>query len=207
LPKAIYCNQLCSRAGCSVARYSRKLSHVNYDGSFGTESWISKLAPTSHVTPSGCAFEKRFDGGVAHNSIRLRKARQTTDRYRAASTKKRRTAIRNTLPQRASLDPAPVVTVRLQTLPNTAVGTHARSIDPALILLTGVDASFNFDFNDYLHNASLCAAPPHCATLSERSIPDLFHFRHGNFLTASIIIVSSVSANSLRAPTPVSPRI
>src|SRR5271165_2335896 len=26
---------------CSVARYSRKFSHVNYDGSFGTESGIS----------------------------------------------------------------------------------------------------------------------------------------------------------------------
>ena len=28
-------------AYCSVARYSRKFSHVNYDGSFGTESGIS----------------------------------------------------------------------------------------------------------------------------------------------------------------------
>jgi hypothetical protein len=33
------------------------------------------------------------------------------------------------------------------------------------------------------------------------SAPDLFHFRDGNFLTSSVIIVSSVSANSLRAHT------
>jgi len=69
------------------------------------------------------------------------------------------------------------------------------------MLLTGVDASFDFDFNDYLHSASLCAAPRHRATLSKRSAPDLFHFRDGNFLTSSVIIVSSVSANSLRAHT------
>jgi hypothetical protein len=49
------------------------------------------------------AFEKRLDGGIAHDSIRLRKARQATDRHRAAPTKKRRTAIRNTFPQKASL--------------------------------------------------------------------------------------------------------
>ena len=96
--------------------------------------------------------------------------------------------------------------MRLQTLPNTAVGTHARSIDPALMLLTGVDASFDFDFNDYLHSASLCAAPRHRATLSKRSAPDLFHFRDGNFLTSSVIIVSSVSANSLRAHTQFAPQ-
>jgi catalase len=29
---------------CSVARYSRKFSHVNCDGSFGTESWISSVS-------------------------------------------------------------------------------------------------------------------------------------------------------------------
>src|SRR5271165_3435325 len=28
---------------CSVARYSRKFSHVNYDGSFGTESGLSPV--------------------------------------------------------------------------------------------------------------------------------------------------------------------
>jgi hypothetical protein len=28
---------------CSVARYSRKFSHVNCDGSFGTESGISTV--------------------------------------------------------------------------------------------------------------------------------------------------------------------
>jgi hypothetical protein len=72
------------------------------------------------------------------------------------------------------------------------------------MLLTGVDASFDFDFNDYLHSASLCAAPRHRATLSKRSAPDLFHFRDGNFLTSSVIIVSSVSANSLRAHSQVS---
>jgi len=32
-------------------------------------------------------------------------------------------------------------------------------------------------------------------------LPDLFHFRDGNFLTSSVIIVSSVSANRLRANT------
>ena len=41
--------------------------------------------------------------------------------------------------------------MRFQTLRNAAVGTHTRSIDPALILLTGVGASFDFHFNNYLH--------------------------------------------------------
>ena len=91
--------------------------------------------------------------------------------------------------------------MRFQTLRNPAVRTRARRLDPALILLTGVDASFDFNFNDDLHSASLCAAAPHCATLSERSIPDLFHSRVGNFLTSSVIIVSPVSGNSQRAHT------
>ena len=89
--------------------------------------------------------------------------------------------------------------MRLQTLPNPAVGALARSTDPALMLLTGIDAGFDFDFNDYLHSAFLCAAPPHRATLSQRSIPDFFQFRNGNFLTSSVIIVYPVSGNRLRA--------
>jgi hypothetical protein len=78
--------------------------------------------------------------------------------------------------------------VRLQTLPNTAIGALARSIDTALMLLAGIDASFDFNFNDYLHSASLCPAPRHCATARTGSIPDLSHFRVGNFLTSSVII-------------------
>ena len=41
--------------------------------------------------------------------------------------------------------------MRFQALRNAAVGTHTRSIDPALMLLTGVGASFDFHFNNYLH--------------------------------------------------------
>jgi hypothetical protein len=88
--------------------------------------------------------------------------------------------------------------VRLQTLRHAAVGTHARSIDPTLILLAGVDASFDFDFNDYLHSASLCAASNPPQLLATRKTPDLLHFRIGNFLTSSVIIVSPVSGNRLR---------
>jgi hypothetical protein len=76
--------------------------------------------------------------------------------------------------------------VRFQTLPNTAVGALARSTDPALMLLAGIDAGFDFDFNDYLHSAFFCAAPPDRATLSQRSIPDFFHFRNGNSLTGCV---------------------
>jgi len=89
--------------------------------------------------------------------------------------------------------------VRLQTLPNAAVGAHARSTDPALILLAGVGASFDFDFNDYLHIASLSAVPQPCATARNVQNPDLVHFPLGNFLTSSVIIVSPVSGNRLRA--------
>src|SRR5208337_601551 len=96
-------------------------------------------------------------------------------------------------------DPAPVIAVRLQTLRNAAVGAHARSTDPALILLAGVGASFDFDFNDYLHIASLSAVPQPCATARNVQNPDLVHFPLGNFLTSSVIIVSPVSVNRLRA--------
>jgi hypothetical protein len=89
--------------------------------------------------------------------------------------------------------------VRPQTLRNAAARTHARRLDPALILLTGVDASFDFDFNDYLHSASLMPSTSSLRNCSERSIPDLFHFRDGNFITSSVIIVSPVSGNRLRA--------
>jgi hypothetical protein len=60
-------------------------------------------AKTPHVTPSGSAFEKFFDGGVAHDSIRLREARLAADHHCAAPTKKRRAAICNTFPQTVSL--------------------------------------------------------------------------------------------------------
>jgi hypothetical protein len=78
--------------------------------------------------------------------------------------------------------------VRLQTLPNTAIGALARSTDTALMLLASIDASFDFDFNDYLHSACLCPAPRYSATARTGSIPDLLHFRVGNFLTSSVII-------------------
>src|SRR5208283_597059 len=81
---------------------------------------------------------------------------------------------------------------------HAAVVTNARSIDPTLILLAGVDASFDFDFNDYLHIASLSAAPQPSATARNTQNPDLVHFRIGNFLTSSVIIVSPVSGNRLR---------
>ena len=42
------------------------------------------------------------------------------------------------------------------------------------------------------------SSPCNC---SERSIPDFFHFRDGNFLTSSVMIVSPVSGNRLRAHT------
>jgi tetratricopeptide (TPR) repeat protein len=89
--------------------------------------------------------------------------------------------------------------VRLQTLRNAAVGTLAGSIDPALILLAGVGASLDFHFNNYLHPASLCAAPHPFATPSEITNPDLLHFPSGNVFTSSVFIVFSVSGNSLRA--------
>jgi hypothetical protein len=91
--------------------------------------------------------------------------------------------------------------MRLQTLRNTAVGAHARSTDPALILLPGVGASFDFDFNDYLHIASLSAAPQPSATARNARNPDLVHFPLGNFFTSSVIIVSPVSGNRLRTHT------
>jgi hypothetical protein len=56
------------------------------------------------------------------------------------------------------------------------------------MLLAGIDASFDFNFNDYLHSASLCPAPPYSATAPNGSIPDLSHFQIGNFLTSSVII-------------------
>src|SRR5208283_2417191 len=74
-----------------------------------------------------------------------------------------------------------------------------RSTDPALILLAGVGASFDFDFNDYLHIASLSALPQPCATARNVQNPDLVHFPLGNFLTSSVIIVSPVSGDRLRA--------
>ena len=75
--------------------------------------------------------------------------------------------------------PTPVIAVGLQTLRNAAVGTRPGSTDPALILLAGVGASFNF--NDYLHPASLCAAPHHCATARSPHPPISFIFRSENF--------------------------
>jgi hypothetical protein len=89
--------------------------------------------------------------------------------------------------------------VRLQTLRNAAVGTRAGSSDPALILLASVNASFNFHFNDYLHPASLCSVPHPYATASQMTNLDLLHFPAGNFFSSSVIIVYSVSGNSLRA--------
>ena len=83
-------------------------------------------------------------------------------------------------------------------VPNTAVGAFARSTDTALMLLAGIDASFDFDFNDYLHIASLSAVPQPCATARNVQNPDLVHFPLGNFLTSSVIIVSPVSGNRLR---------
>ena len=41
-----------------------------------------------------------------------------------------------------------------------------------------------------------------CNSLGMLNPPDLFHFRSGNFLTPSVIIVYSVSGNRLRAHTP-----
>jgi hypothetical protein len=66
------------------------------------------------------------------------------------------------------------------------------------MLLVGIDASFDFDFNDYLHSAFLCPAPRYSATARKGTIPDLSHFRVGNFLASSVIIASSVSGNRLR---------
>jgi len=51
------------------------------------------------------------------------------------------------------------------------------------------------------YRSSPCVAPCNSATARNGSIPDLFHFRIGNFLTSSVIIVSPVSGNSLRAYT------
>jgi hypothetical protein len=73
---------------------------------------------------------------------------------------------------------------------SAAVGALARSTDTALMLLAGIDASF--DFNDYAQHH--VAAQPF-ASLN----PDLLHFRVGNFLTSSVIIGFPVSGNKLRA--------
>jgi len=77
-------------------------------------------------------------------------------------------------------------------------GHNARSLDPALILLAGVDASFDFHFNDYLHHASMRSTPS-LRNCSQTTNPDLFHFSVGNFVICSGIIVFSVSGNSLPA--------
>jgi hypothetical protein len=68
------------------------------------------------------------------------------------------------------------------------------------MLLAGINASLHFDFNDYLHSASLCAAPRRGATvriaqsrslsLSGRKLSHLFRDYR-----------VSVSGNSLRAHT------
>ena len=60
----------------------------------------------------------------------------------------------------------------------TAIGAFARSTHTALMLLAGIDASFDFNFNDYLHSASLCPAPPYSATAPTLPTP---HFQVGTF--------------------------
>ena len=94
--------------------------------------------------------------------------------------------------------PTPVIAVRLQTLSNAAVGTGAGSSDPALILLADVGASFNFDFNDYLHPLPYAWFPSLRNTCYFTS-SDLLHSLAGNFFTSSVIIVYSVSGNSAEA--------
>ena len=94
--------------------------------------------------------------------------------------------------------PTPVIAVRLQTLSNAAVGTGAGSSDPALILLADVGASFNFDFNDYLHPLPYAWFPSLRNTCYFTS-SDLLHSLAGNFFTSSVIIVYSVSGNSPEA--------
>jgi hypothetical protein len=67
------------------------------------------------------------------------------------------------------------------------------------MLLAGIDTSFDLDFNDYLHSRFLMRGTSSLrnslGTLNRRSL----YFRGGNFLTSSVTIVSSLSANSLRA--------
>jgi hypothetical protein len=89
--------------------------------------------------------------------------------------------------------------VRLQTLRNAAVGTRAGSSDPALILLAGVGASFNFDFNDYLHPLPYAQFRILTQLPATGPTPISFLFLAGNFFTSSFFIVYSVSGNSLQA--------
>ena len=102
------------------------------------------------------------------------RARQAADRNCAASTKNGAPPFVVACPKEPHLPSAS--TAVLQTLRNAAVGTHARSSGPALILLADVDTSFDFQFNDYLHPASLCAAPITAQLLAAhtpRSLGDL----------------------------------
>jgi len=48
-------------------------------------------------------LEKPLDAQVAHHPVRLRKVRQTTHGHRAAQAKKRRTAMSNNFPKKASV--------------------------------------------------------------------------------------------------------
>ena len=86
----------------------------------------------------------------------------------------------------------------LHTLRNAAVGAHLRSINQALILIADVSAGFDFHFNDYLHPL-LYAQLSIPTQLPSTEQPRSRSLSYRKLFTSSVIIVSSVSGNSLRA--------
>ena len=88
--------------------------------------------------------------------------------------------------------------MRLQTLPAATVRTHARSTDPALILLAEVHPDRDSHFDDNLHAASLCPAQHLRATAGRAKPQDSSRYLSGNFFIIPAFIVYPVSGNSVR---------
>jgi hypothetical protein len=80
--------------------------------------------------------------------------------------------------------------VRLQTLRQAVLGHTLGALDPTPILLAGVDASFDFDFNDYLHSRFLMRRTLNpLQLLATRKTPISFTFGSEPFSPLPVIIV------------------
>jgi hypothetical protein len=66
-------------------------------------SFFGRTRCADNINPIDTALEKPLDAQVAHHPVRLRKVRQTTHGHRAAQAKKRRTAMSNNFPKKASV--------------------------------------------------------------------------------------------------------
>src|SRR5207247_3411469 len=86
-------------------------------------------------------------------------------------------------------------------LPAATVRTHARSTDPALILLAEVHPDRDSHFDDNLHAASLCPAQHLRATAGRAKPQDSSRYLSGNFFIIPAFIVYPVSGNSVRRNT------